>query len=255
MIRNVKILLLKLKNCMDIKIKILLSAIAILFTTGLVLLYLNLNKPNQTIIRYQPTPTQAPIIPTAFNPDPISNWKTYYNEKHEFEIQYPQELNIDTKFENTYLNQTVINLLPDVYDPDRGEGDSIGIVVYKNQRKYSPLEWMRNNPSYSNYSNQSYEDIIINGKKGHKYVAEAMGKITTIVFSHENNIFLLYTYNYEKYLDQILSTFKFVTPSPQSSCGSCPQLMPPAPDFCKGGSVRSEKTDGCGCSLGPECVY
>jgi len=143
----------------------------------------------------------------------LQNWKTYKNEEYGFEFQYPTELNVNLEFENTYPSQTIINLIPDIYDPDKGKSNSIGINIYKNQEKHSSSDWMKNNFSHSNFTNQNYENIIIAGISGYRYVAEATGKITITVFSYQNNIFVLNTYGYEKYLDQILSTFKFTKQS------------------------------------------
>ena len=40
----------------------------------------------------------------------------------------------------------------------------------------------------------------------------------------------------------------------EKSCGICPQLMPPAPNFCADGKIIQGKVDECGCNLGPECL-
>ena len=36
-------------------------------------------------------------------------------------------------------------------------------------------------------------------------------------------------------------------------CGSCPNLMPPGPDFCKNGNIVDGGQDECGCQLPPRC--
>jgi len=36
-------------------------------------------------------------------------------------------------------------------------------------------------------------------------------------------------------------------------CGSCPQLAPASPDFCKDGTILSGGVDDCGCTLAPKC--
>ncbi len=45
----------------------------------------------------------------------------------------------------------------------------------------------------------------------------------------------------------------FIT-NPAPSCGTCPQLAPPAPGFCTGGTIVPGEVNSCGCTLGPECV-
>lgn len=42
-------------------------------------------------------------------------------------------------------------------------------------------------------------------------------------------------------------------PIPTVTCGLCPQLMPPKPDFCKNGTIVSEGRDECGCQMPPKC--
>lgn len=42
-------------------------------------------------------------------------------------------------------------------------------------------------------------------------------------------------------------------PTPTVTCGSCPQLMPPKPDFCKNGTIISGGRDECGCQMPPKC--
>lgn len=37
-------------------------------------------------------------------------------------------------------------------------------------------------------------------------------------------------------------------------CDACPQLMAPAPDFCKDGTLVAGMIDGCGCQAAPICV-
>lgn len=36
-------------------------------------------------------------------------------------------------------------------------------------------------------------------------------------------------------------------------CGECPQLAPPGPDFCKGGTIVAGETNACGCKGPPKC--
>lgn len=39
-------------------------------------------------------------------------------------------------------------------------------------------------------------------------------------------------------------------------CSSeCPSLMPPAPEFCEGGTIIPGKIDDCGCQMPPTCKY
>lgn len=36
-------------------------------------------------------------------------------------------------------------------------------------------------------------------------------------------------------------------------CGECPQLAPPAPGFCEGGTIVPGEVDACGCQGHPTC--
>jgi putative hemolysin len=36
-------------------------------------------------------------------------------------------------------------------------------------------------------------------------------------------------------------------------CGECPQLSPPAPGFCEGGTIVAGAVDACGCQGPPTC--
>src|SRR3989338_167995 len=43
---------------------------------------------------------------------------------------------------------------------------------------------------------------------------------------------------------------------PNQRCrGGCPQFMPPAPDFCKGGTIVSGGVNECGCNLPQKCEF
>ncbi|PIS13781.1 hypothetical protein COT65_02365 [Candidatus Shapirobacteria bacterium CG09_land_8_20_14_0_10_47_13] len=44
-----------------------------------------------------------------------------------------------------------------------------------------------------------------------------------------------------------------LTPTPAITCGSCPQFMPPHPDFCKDGTIVPGEKDKCGCQIPPSC--
>lgn len=37
-------------------------------------------------------------------------------------------------------------------------------------------------------------------------------------------------------------------------CGTCPQLSPPSPEFCKDGTIVAGETNECGCQAPPKCI-
>jgi len=41
--------------------------------------------------------------------------------------------------------------------------------------------------------------------------------------------------------------------SDPTNCGPCPQLMPPAPNFCDGGVIIGGGVNDCGCQLPAKC--
>lgn len=74
---------------------------AIFFTSTLALLYLNFQKPKNTVVQ-----TQAPtLIPTKVV-DPTADWKTYNSVEFGFSINYPQDLLVKN-FINDQYNRTV----------------------------------------------------------------------------------------------------------------------------------------------------
>lgn len=224
--------------------KTLLALISILFVCVLVLLYLNLNKPQPVIVQYQPIPTTTPIF---------VDWKIYQNTQYGFEVSYPSSFTIIDNNDNGRFTGIKDNMY---YQVIKDNSPTIADYLVKAD-KVSQTAW----EGYPSIEVLETKKTVINGlnciqRKENQFAAGftalrtyfKKGNIIVIVslISAEGNL------PDSDFSSKLLSTFKFVTPSP---CGSCPQLMPPAPDFCKGGSVRSEKTNSCGCSLGPECVY
>lgn len=39
----------------------------------------------------------------------------------------------------------------------------------------------------------------------------------------------------------------------KKECGDCPQFAPPAPDWCKDGTIVSGVKNECGCQMPPTC--
>jgi len=56
-----------------------------------------------------------------------------------------------------------------------------------------------------------------------------------------------------RYSNRTFETPFFPKPSPTSTCGSCPKLMPHSPDFCKNGVIVPGAINECGCQLPPTC--
>lgn len=69
-----------------------------------------------------PTPTATQ------SPDKVDNWKTYRNEKHRFDFQYPNDWNITERMSETIWDKTEIDLI----SPDKNQNIihfSIALVI------------------------------------------------------------------------------------------------------------------------------
>lgn len=98
----------------------------------------------------------------------------------------------------------------------------------------------------------SEEKIIINGYEWVKlnfqvfltadYVAMSMATI-----DHGGYSYAITSSSHD--IDHILSTFNF-----SKSCSSCPLYSPPAPGWCKNGTIVAGEKDECGCQQPPTCL-
>ena len=247
---------------------IVLSIFLCVSLAGVSLLaYQNMQLQRQiAILQSQPTPTPSvanPPLAETPTVDPTSSWKTYTNDKFKFSIKYPLDWRVlsqnikndnwtSATFFQAYSPGTILQerepfiemvfsvnaLKPEVYSIDKQT------ISYSKDFGGEPSEI------------EAYKIGTFQGKA--ISVKGSVGNIDRrAVFIEKDNLIyhidLLWKsgqQGFETTMDQILSTFKFTT---VKCTGVCPQLMPPAPNFCTNGTIISGGANECGCQLGPTC--
>ncbi len=178
--------------------------------------------PNKQPIVVQPTasPTQTAVNPTiqlVANPTThqTANWKTYENTRFKFSFRYPQSLILDDRYANKYPDQGGVNIYSKegyeavIAETPRGGGSFINVWILPNSQSLSLLEWMKNDTAHSNYSDQTYSPINIDGETGFIYTIEGMGKGLKAVVAKNKQIYTFADLGFDSELKQIISTFKF----------------------------------------------
>lgn len=225
-----------------------------------------------------PDPSPNPTAGQIPNND-LSDWKTYRNINLGISIQHPNSwfLNIEspnTKFEDVRLQNYDPKTAPSRgYDPEEDKGMfAINISRWdlKNGSKSNTITellkeingdlqcFFYGDPAgtrisldeeqyrLNNYSVYSRKTGCSNMDKSlyqtEIYVIDGQGKTAVLKPS-------LDIVSEQAAFDQILSTFRFT----DSSCTSCPQIAPPAPNFCANGTIIPGQVDACGCQLPPTC--
>jgi len=186
------------------KIKFLLSLVALLFVSVLVLLYLNLQKPSPSIVSI-PTPTKTV--------DLTSNWKTYTNANHGLSFKYP------------FSTWTI------------SENNGVISLVLKNDPGFD-IEITKSSTEFdiSKLSTNSVQNIKLGNISAKKisYLTPNSEKQVYFTFNNNESYFtLLYKESSDSQVNQeitqILSTFKFtdssedlVTGLQLNKCCPCP---------------------------------
>jgi len=175
----------------------LIILVAILFTSTLVLLYLNLFRRTPLTTSTSPTISSIPTVTL----DPTANWKTYKNE--EYKLKYPPEMTIaDSKdilslgnkeysliIKKTNLSN-IASWIQTITDKNRQGNPSVdvimtrGLIFYKESRQSSGSTFERN--------------VFIETDKAVYWLAVSSDD-TNPGFSYQN---------VEDFVDQILSTFE-----------------------------------------------
>lgn len=209
---------------------------------------------------------QCPQVTPTKPADETASWKTYTNEKFSYSIKYPQLLSI--RMRNNYLPEdlqavdffTEGNIpIDDAYAP----GQAL-MSLSKSTMDYTKAkEDLKSDYKLSSIQETTLvlDKISLNkicgvigvDKKATGW--DSKGKYICGVFipKQDKSIVAFYIQNKDlsiKMFDQIISTFKFLD---QKNCGICPQFMPPAPDFCKNGTIVPGIKDACGCQGPPTC--
>lgn len=214
-----------------------------------------INKFKQQLNQPMPTSTPTPVaaLPSS-SPSLTADWPAYHNQVQNYSFQYPGGWQINATaaaFDiNNKLTLAKDNYIITIYANIQGVGGGqrqvpstpitvaglnlykrdIGDNLYDNTGSFE-ISSSDSNPTFK-YQNKTYE-IYLTYPLAEKGTEAYLANLTTF--------------------DLLLSTFKFLGEA-KESCGQCPQLMPPAPDFCQNGKVISGGVNECGCSLPPDCL-
>jgi len=174
---------------------------------------------NQKQVQKTDIPVTSPSVAPTETADPTANWKTYTNPQYGYSFKYP----------STWKNAT---------DPYAVENGNLEFRLQTN-------------------NNEFVNGTVFNGKAD---TSNDLSWSKRISLNNDKSLLITYTDNLGPgskggsidigIFDQILSTFKFTT---VKCTGVCPQLMPPAPNFCTNGTIISGGANECGCQLGPTC--
>jgi len=178
--------------------------------------YLAKNKPvktSQPQVSTVTEPTKSVEDETADLPSKAlatEDWKTYRNEKYEFEVKYP------ISWQNDANNSASVGIDTRIRIFNLPVWSSFEIMKNNNDRKLTLDEWVRELIIIAK-GELSAEVITINGFKAYKLKSELEPSNTlfyVVITDKNNKIFTLYAYSGDaddnKTLEQILSTFKFI---------------------------------------------
>ena len=213
---------------------LVIMAVALLFATSLAgLFYFQIQKLSKQLSKYQ---IQASPTPTATT-DPTANWKTYTNTLYKFSHKYPPQAETKEIITQADNNRRVLFAI---------DTSEVGATQIPNTEFYdrynftivivekSPTETIDDISSeYISNCNKvgdlikSPESTIVNGVRGITHSCRGLGESTYILLlapktnsyyfeirtSHERSN----KANYQKMIDQILSTFKFLEATPSAS--------------------------------------
>lgn len=167
--------------------------LAVIFFASIIIIFSPVGKKN--IIKINST-----VIPTPI-PDQIT-WKTYRNEKYNFEISYPKDWKIETNTDGNILINRIDNF----------ESSGSILIDIKNVEKITlPINvWLTKN----NKTNKIDKEYISNGTNVTKIIDFSWYLERFIFVFSKNNKFVTISYEDDGNdstlaKDQILSTFKF----------------------------------------------
>ena len=173
----------------------------------------------------KPTPIPTLVPEPTPTPDPTANWETYVNTKYSYQLQYPSTWLVQAMNDNEQLIQTsAANFRMTTDETPAESGFSLNVV--SNPKNLSLTDWVKQNPDNGTLLSSAEETnssvVIINELSWEKVEEGSIGYVPTgyVKYGLAHNGFLYYIVIYSadaKTLDQILSTFKFVTVTPTSS--------------------------------------
>ena len=250
----------------------LLRVVPILIVLGLLGIAGYMLSQNQTIkyklfpTKTTPTPVQTVTSSPTPTSDPTKDWKSYSNSADNYSFKYPADMILSDYNEGSFQGIQLIIIGPTQTAGGRtqsslAEGAMIKTLLIPNTSAKSEAESMRQKelsvPEGDTPPKVSeIKEVVLNGVKAYQYISEGMGNVKVTYIPINSNTLRLAGYyagfntdqilQYEKLVDQILSTFMF--------CGTCPQLVAPKPGFCEDGTVIPGKVNQCGCQGPPVCI-
>jgi len=183
------------------------------------------------ILEYQNVPVVSEVPQV---PDQFADWKTYRDDQYGYEIKYPPEIGVQN------LDWLLPNKLKSIYFGTNYISDysSVDIVVFSNPNDLSPdnfyksvlqgHEFTGGTKEYP-YGTDKIEDIDVGGVKGIKVTTDWFLDTEIRVFVAKGNIMLGFYSSYsttdddkvkkdiENSFNKILSTFKFINPTANST--------------------------------------
>ncbi len=146
----------------------------------------------------------------------LKDWETYTNSKYGFEFQYPDTLKITNEQDHP-------NYYSDSEDPNIKKLSWLDIsLVDKIDNKEFNLNLSMNHPGlgFGGWDSVSKSTLIVSGIQVKKEVLQEIGsgsKMVLYTFSKNGNGFMISSSGSVELADQILSTFKFINPTINTS--------------------------------------
>lgn len=187
----------------------------------------------KVVLTPTPSSTFTPL------PDPMASWQTYRNEEYGFEFKYPSDWAYDYNDTTEYALYTAYF---DKIDPATGKREfsegtgGFGFYVIDKSANDAYISIRSSCQTYSSEFNApdpifSYKEIVFAGKDGWEVSCNSTygGPYTVTILPITASKTLEINSGYEFALhNQILSTFKFIEPTPADSGVTCIQVITPA---------------------------